>query len=457
MINELTGEIDLANSAVGPYEITNTITDLGVCGDATYKFNIVIGEAPKYTLSGDMEICPNESTIITVVPTDNNFDPALVTYEWRLDTNVIPGALTSSLALNGQSDYGIYTVTVNNSGCIATQTFEIKASTVVWDVTFAGSTSLCPAETGSLTAGVTNNTNNSVVTYTFTLPDGSEVVSTNNVLTINQTGVYTVVADILGCKSAPVSFTVDPSNTNWQVSFVGEPYEICTGESTTLSFTAVNFNIDDANATYTWTSPSGVSGTGTTFTASQVGTYTLSVNILGCISIFTVPVIENALAIDVDFAQGCENNAYRLVADPVNGSFDVATSSFVWSGPQVVVTDQANAIIVKANGDYTVTVTNAQGCSSSKTVTINNTSCTIQLGISPNNDGDNDVFDLSALNVKKLFIYNRYGTAVYEFENYTNQWGGQSNTGSELPDGTYFYMVHTVAGENISGWIFINR
>ena len=458
VINELTGEIDLANSAVGPYEITNTITDLGVCGDATYKFNIVIGEAPKYTLSGDMEICPNENTIITVTPTaENNFNVNLVSYEWTFNATIIPTATTNSLAILGQGGYGTYAVTVNNNGCTSSQTFVVDPSTVVWNVTFGGSTSLCPAETGSLTAGVTNNTNNSVVTYTFTMPDGSEVVSTNNVLAINQTGVYTVVADILGCKSAPVSYTVDPSIANWQVSFVGEPYEICTGESTTLSFTAVNFNIDDANATYTWTSPSGVTGTGKTFTASQVGTYTLSVNILGCISTFNVPVIENALAIDVDFAQGCENNAYRLVADPVNGSFDVATSSFVWSGPQLVLTDQANAIIVKANGDYTVTVTNAQGCSSSKTVTINNTSCTIQKGISPNNDGDNDVFDLSALNVKKLFIYNRYGTAVYEFENYTNQWGGQSNTGSELPDGTYFYMVHTVAGENISGWIFINR
>jgi gliding motility-associated-like protein len=116
-----------------------------------------------------------------------------------------------------------------------------------------------------------------------------------------------------------------------------------------------------------------------------------------------------------------------------------------------------NAIVLGANGDYTVTVTNAEGCSASETITVNNISCIIQKGISPNNDTLNDFFDLSALNVKELFIYNRYGTEVYKFRNYTNQWYGQSNTGDELPDGTYFYIIHTVEGENISGWIFINR
>ena len=133
------------------------------------------------------------------------------------------------------------------------------------------------------------------------------------------------------------------------------------------------------------------------------------------------------------------------------------TSTFEWTGPTVISTDESNAIVLGSNGVYTVKVTNSQGCSATESITVNNVSCVIQRGISPNNDGDNDVFDLSALNVKELFIYNRYGTEVYNFPNYTNQWGGQSSGGKELPDGTYFYMIHTVEGENISGWIYINR
>ncbi|WP_432672230.1 choice-of-anchor L domain-containing protein [Flavobacterium sp. SM2513] len=586
------------------------------------SFNLVVQDlTPLFTLSGSLEICPEGTTTITVVPTDNSFDVNLVTYEWTFNTDVIPTETASSLAIAGDTGYGTYTVTVNNSGCTTTetfeivpstivyevtfegtamlcpeetgtltatvtnntenlavtytftlpdasevvstnnvlpiseigiytvevdilgctstqtfevmesdvvwditfegtamlcpeetgtltatvtnntenlavtytftlpdasevvstnnvlpiseigiytvevdilgctttQTFEVMASDVVWDVTFNGSATLCPDESGTLTATVNNNTQNATVTYTFTLPDASEVVSTNNVLPINDTGVYTLVISILGCESAPVTFTVAPSVADWQVAFVGEPYVICEGESTTLAFTASNFDIDDANATYAWASPAGVTGVGKTFSTNEIGTHTLSVNIFGCISTFNVEVAVNNLAIDIDFTQGCENNLYRLVAIPFNDSFDVATSTFVWTGPTVVSTDQANAIVLGSNGVYTVKVTNSQGCSATETITVNNVSCVIQKGISPNNDGDNDVFDLSALNVKELFIYNRYGTEVYNFPNYTDQWGGQSSGGKELPDGTYFYMIHTVAGENISGWIYINR
>ena len=457
VIDAVTGEIDLATSIAGSYTITNTIIGAEVCGDVIFSTTVVIGEVPQFTLTGNKEICPEETTTITVVPTANSFDVNAVTYEWMFGTDVITDAITNTLVIVGESGYGTYTVTVNNSGCTTTQTFDIVPSTQEWNVTLTGPSSLCPTEPGTLIATVTNNTNNSPVTYTFTLPNGSEVVSTDGVLAITDTGVYSVVVDILGCISTPVTFTVNESVADWQVAFVGEPYVICAGESTTLSFTASNFDIDNADAVYTWTSPSGATGVGKTFTANELGTYTLSVDIFGCISTFDVEVAVNDLDIAIDFTQGCQNNLYRLVAEPFNGSFDIATSTFTWTGPTVITTDEPNVIVLGANGDYTVTVTNAEGCSASETITVNNISCIIQRGISPNNDGDNDVFDLSALNVKELFIYNRYGTEVYTFGNYTNQWGGQSSGGKELPDGTYFYMIHTVEGENISGWIFINR
>jgi gliding motility-associated-like protein len=422
------------------------------------SFNLIVQDlTPQFTLTGLMLLCPEESTIITVVPTNNSFDINAVSYEWTFDGTVISTATTNSLPIPAQVGYGSYTVAVNNGGCIAPQTFEIEPSNTLWTVSFGGTVALCPIQTGVLTALVTDNTANLPVTYTFTLPGGAEVVSTNNTLIISSIGVYTVVANILGCESLPVSFTVISSDANWEVSFLDGPYEICTAETVQLSFTASNFDIDDVNASYAWTSPSGTTGTGKTFVTNQLGNHTLSVNIFGCISVFNVQVAENDLVLDVDFTQGCENDAYRLVAEPFNASFDIATSTFLWTGPNVVPTNEPNAIILKANGAYTVTVTNAQGCSTSKTITVNNTSCEIQKGISPNNDGKNEFFDLSALNVTELSIYNRYGTDVYKFRNYTNQWSGQSNSGDELPDGTYFYVIKTLEGENITGWIFINR
>ena len=83
--------------------------------------------------------------------------------------------------------------------------------------------------------------------------------------------------------------------------------------------------------------------------------------------------------------------------------------------------------------------------------------CVIQKGISANNDGLNDSFDLRGFNVRNLSIFNRYGMKVYSKGNYTDQWKGQSDGGDELPDGTYYFVIERDNGENRTGWIYINR
>ena len=81
----------------------------------------------------------------------------------------------------------------------------------------------------------------------------------------------------------------------------------------------------------------------------------------------------------------------------------------------------------------------------------------IQRGISPNGDEYNQSFDLSAMDVTQLSIFNRYGQEVYSRANYTNEWHGQGSNGDELPTGTYFYMIERSNGEQITGWIYVNR
>ena len=46
---------------------------------------------------------------------------------------------------------------------------------------------------------------------------------------------------------------------------------------------------------------------------------------------------------------------------------------------------------------------------------------------------------------------------VYSKNNYSNEWYGQSDSGSELPDGTYFYVVEQNNAPAQTGWIYINR
>jgi gliding motility-associated-like protein len=107
----------------------------------------------------------------------------------------------------------------------------------------------------------------------------------------------------------------------------------------------------------------------------------------------------------------------------------------------------------------TSTVTSAQLCTAPPhQITIDRIYCEIQNGISPNNDGKNDNFDLRSLNVQQLGIFNRYGTKVYVKADYIDEWVGQSNAGDELPDGTYYYVIEFKNNQpSKTGWIYINR
>ncbi len=90
--------------------------------------------------------------------------------------------------------------------------------------------------------------------------------------------------------------------------------------------------------------------------------------------------------------------------------------------------------------------------------TVENNPCrVIPRGISPNGDGLNDTFDLSGYGVQEITIFNRYGTKVFSKSGgYTNEWRGQTDDGKNLPDGTYFYALHTSDGSDKTGWVYIN-
>jgi gliding motility-associated-like protein len=93
-------------------------------------------------------------------------------------------------------------------------------------------------------------------------------------------------------------------------------------------------------------------------------------------------------------------------------------------------------------------------------------SCVLPQGISPNEDGVNDCFDLSFLamnpGIENLQIFNRYGRKIFESNNYVNEFCGQDDGGNNLVTGTYFYVLKlTEAGGGFDkverGWVYINR
>lgn len=87
-------------------------------------------------------------------------------------------------------------------------------------------------------------------------------------------------------------------------------------------------------------------------------------------------------------------------------------------------------------------------------------------GVSPDGDGLNDFLYIKYLDVvegastNKVTILNRWGDIVFEMENYDNVsrvFAGQTNSGKDLPSGTYFYKIDFAQGSPINGFISLKR
>jgi gliding motility-associated-like protein len=64
--------------------------------------------------------------------------------------------------------------------------------------------------------------------------------------------------------------------------------------------------------------------------------------------------------------------------------------------------------------------------------------------ITANGDGMNDIFEIRYIDlydVKKLIIFNRWGTIVYQSDDYQNDWDG-----GDVSDGVYFYVLELWKG-----------
>ena len=87
-------------------------------------------------------------------------------------------------------------------------------------------------------------------------------------------------------------------------------------------------------------------------------------------------------------------------------------------------------------------------------------------GITPNGDGVNDalIFDILLNNPNEypnneIIIFNRWGDVVYRASPYQNDWKGTNESGQDLPQGTYYYILKLSIAESeiIRGDITILR
>ncbi len=113
------------------------------------------------------------------------------------------------------------------------------------------------------------------------------------------------------------------------------------------------------------------------------------------------------------------------------------------------------------NTTYTITVTNAEGCSATAQVSVSVLKYPeVPNTFTPNGDGINDTWNIKYLDTypgNTVEIFNRYGKKVYSCIGYSIPWDGRYN-GTELPPGTYYYIIDPKNGrKTISGSVTIIR
>jgi gliding motility-associated-like protein len=315
-----------------------------------------------------------------------------------------PPLLNSNLTIN----YNTYSCSV------VTQTVSACAGTAI---NFS-----CP-----LPAGLFN-------TYTFkdgisVLQTGSSNTFSTSALTVGSHTITVVSSTSAGCSTAPSNQIIVNISNGPSVSLTSSGNVSCNGG--TNGTATINATGGNPGYTYLW-SPSG----GTTVTASGLGagTYTCTVtDALGCVQTQTVTLTQpSAITGSPTTNPATCGNANGSATVTAGGGTPGYTYSWSPSGGNAAT---ASGLVA---GNYTCTITDANGCTHITPVTINNSGGpTVTLSSSGNiscNGGNNGTATVNATG----------GTGPY-----TYSWspsGGTSATASGLTTGTYTCIVTDANG-----------
>ncbi|GLB50319.1 hypothetical protein Y10_26870 [Neptunitalea sp. Y10] len=305
---------------------------------------------------------------------------------------------------------------------------------------------------GNWIAVTNNSTYSGATTDTLTIDNATNTLNENQYYCEITSATCTLVSNaailkVTSLEAPTVTVTQPDCNTLSTI-------EITAPLGATITYSIDGFNYQSA----------------TTFTDLATGTYTVYVqNTNGCNAETSGVEIEALTLPTVLTEQGCQeimgSQSYILEVLPATNN----NVTYTWENEQGdtvgsnqatfnVTTYVANNFIDSADFPLTFYATVTSGnCEVTEVFTVNGIFCEIPEGISPNNDTRNDNFDLQGLAVQHLKIFNRYGTEVYQKNNYTNQWHGQTDNGQALPTGTYFYYIQTTTGEELTGYVYVNR
>ncbi len=316
-------------SVSGDYSVV--VTDANGCislASHIISVDVHILDIPEVAITGSTSFCEGESVILTA-------ESGFASYLWNI------GATTQSITVTTSGTY--FVVVTDGIGCVSepSQPITVTANEIpeVPVITADGPLTICEGEDVVLSAPAG---------YSYYLWSNGE--STQSV-TVTAAGNYTVqVGNAENCMSqasAPATITVSPYPAAPEITPAG-PVTLCSGETVILT-------ASDGFNSYLWSN----GATTQSIVVTESGNYYVTgTNASGCSSQNSsiVSVTVNDPIIPVITANGptefCFGNTVVLSAP-------AGFASYIWSDGQSTQT-----ITVAQSGDYSVIVTDENGCTS---------------------------------------------------------------------------------------------
>ncbi|WP_373057146.1 gliding motility-associated C-terminal domain-containing protein [Zunongwangia sp. H14] len=439
------GMFDPSMFTPGTYEVLYTVASENDCGEDTATYIITVSEAPDAGMDDTLEVCQNaEMQDLFILLADD----IAATGEFSLDGELIEDGMMDPSAFEPGTYNVIYTV--SNENCSDTATFAVT----VLDAANAGAD----------------------MEVTYCMNDGTQLLFDEISADADANGTFTLDGETLA------DGMFDPA------AYEAGEYEITyTVESTT--------DCEDSSATITVTvaeTPAAPTVTDMSFCATEDATvadlmaegtnlvYYADVELSQPLAM-DEPLVNNTPYYVTQVADegGCVSEA-AVIMVAIN---DAPTPTINTNDLELCVYDDntlenLSAAINEtgtitwyssAEGDnalsenteledgvtyYATLLDEVTGCESSQrlsyTVTLEDCDLVFPEGISPNDDGRNDTFDVRNIEEKypnyTLVIFNRWGNTIYKGNASTPDWDGTSNQSGSLGDGVlpvgvYFYVI----------------
>ena len=386
--------------------------------------SVTAGEAQGVTVRKTSPTCPGNNDGSITLTVHSGQSP--YTYAWTKDGESVGASATINTLTAGTYSY----VVTDNGGV------EIGKGDVVLDdpaaIMINGEvTPINQGNDGAIDVTVSGGSGS----YMYNWSNGTDQEDLTNLAG----GSYTLtVTDGNGC-SVSEEFTVGTGEFNVVIGSTTDygTSVSCNGESDASLIANANFGSEPY--TYSWSTGDD------TQTIQNVGAGDYSVEVTdseGNKVQATVTVTEP------------DPLVVRVVTTPSNGGDAGTAKAEVQGGTQPYTyswndkSPGSTTVFIGGltDGTYQVIVTDANGCMAqgSGRVSEDDQDCfTSSQVMTPNADGLNDELRIACVEgtINTLTIFDRYGAAVYQEENYSNLWTGVDSDGQTLGDGVYYYVL----------------